>query len=293
MKRVYLIAVIAVAWASGTPIVAQQRIMPPRNYVLLEENFDAGIPVTWTNLQFGYTGDIWLPGFSVVNGTPDVFHEWFCDYGIFFRDNVLLSPPIDLSGLSKIEFSCQQDQLFPLSRNYNAIEVTTDGGVTFTPIYVETGTETGVSQIKASVDSFAGLSNVQIGFHYKGTIANEWSVDDFLVTVPAPRNSVTNLVAGSTATFTVRGCGVGNTVHLAFSLTGPGPTPTPVGFLKLSPPIRFLAIQTADVNGELNVNIPVPANATGMKIYTQAVLVSAGYPFFDTVLTNALGRTVQ
>ena len=75
------------------------------------------------------------------------------------------------------------------------------------------------------MDSFAGLSNVQIGFHYKGVVANEWSVDNFRVTVPAPQHSISNLVAGSTATFTVRGCGVGNTVYLAYSLTGPGPTP--------------------------------------------------------------------
>ena len=79
-------------------------------------DFDAGIPGTWTNIQFGFTGDIWLSGFSLVNGTPDVFHEYFCDYGSFHRDNVLLSPTIDLSGLSKIDFVCQQHQLYPLAR---------------------------------------------------------------------------------------------------------------------------------------------------------------------------------
>ena len=100
MKPIFLLAILATALASEVPTSAQHGGMttsplrdapptpldPPR-FILLEEDFNSGIPATWTNLQFDYTGDIWLPGFSVVNGTPDVFHEWFCDFGIFFRDN--------------------------------------------------------------------------------------------------------------------------------------------------------------------------------------------------------------
>ena len=293
MKPVFLVAFLAAAVASGAPTSAQRTITPPRRFTLLKENFDGGIPATWTNLQFAYTGDIWLPGFSVVNGTPDVFHEWFCDFGIFFRDNVLLSPPLDLSGLSEVKFVCGQHQLFPLFREYNAVEVTTNGGQTFTPIYVENGTQTGVSRIRADLSPFAGQTNVQVGFHYKGTIANEWSIDNVRVRAKRPQNSIANLVASSTATSSVKGCGVGNRVYLAYSLSGSGPTATPVGNVQLSPPIRLLAIQAADENGEVDVDMALPLGSAGVTVYTQALVDSPGYPFFDLVLTNPLAVTIQ
>ncbi len=307
MKPFFLLAILATALASEVPTSAQHGGMttsplrdappttldPPR-FILLEEDFNSGIPATWKNLQFAYTGDIWLPRLSgIINGTPDAFHEWFCDFAIFFRDNVLLSPPLDLSGLSKVNFVCGQHQLFPLSRLYNAVEVTTDGGQTFTPIYVENGTETGISQILADLSPFAGQTNVQIGFHYKGIVANEWSIDDVRVWAKPPQTSITQLVAGSTATSSVKGCGVGNRVYLAYSLSGPGPTATPVGNVQLSPPIRLLAIQAADENGEVDVDIAVPPGSAGITVYTQVLVDSPGYPFFDLVLTNPLAATIQ
>src|SRR5688500_16018216 len=80
--------------------------------VFFEEDFNAGIPSTWSNIQLGSSSDIWLPGSGQVNGTPDVYHEYFCNHGFTFRDTILLSPPISLAGLSQASFFCEQYQGF-------------------------------------------------------------------------------------------------------------------------------------------------------------------------------------
>ena len=203
---------------------------------MFEENFDAGIPTSWSNIQLGYTGDIWMPGFDLIDGTPDVFHEAFCDYGLFFRDNILLSPKINLSGLTDATFDCGQFQKYPLMRLYNGIEVTTDGGVTYTKIYEELGTWDGVGTIQADMSAFAGNPSVQVALHYQGTIANDWSVDNFRVTTTSPVLTVTNLVGGASPTLKVIGGDPGQAVVIAFSVTGSGPTATSLGPVNLSPP---------------------------------------------------------
>ncbi len=151
--------------------------------VIFEEDFDNGIPANWSNLQLNWHGDPWFPRIvGAVNGSPDVYHEWWCNYGWYFRDNILLSPPIDLSGLTQVTLHCEQHQLLPQYRVYNKVEVTTNGGGTYTVIYDETGTWSGPGTIDASMDAYAGLPSVQIAFHYKGSVANEWSIDNVKVT---------------------------------------------------------------------------------------------------------------
>ena len=76
--------------------------------VLLEEDFDAGFPSSWSNVLQGSNADIWETGLNKVNGSPDMLHEWFCDFSVFFRDNILLSPAIDLSVVSSATLTCDQ-----------------------------------------------------------------------------------------------------------------------------------------------------------------------------------------
>ena len=149
--------------------------------VFFEETFDGGIPPTWANLQLGQSSDVWLPASGQVNGTPCVYHESFCNSGFHFRDNILLSPPINLSGLSQASFACEQVQGGASSIFYNKIEVTTDGGQSYTVIKDLAGSPEGFSAVTANMDAFAGLPSVQVALHYKGTIANNWWVDNVRV----------------------------------------------------------------------------------------------------------------
>jgi len=98
--------------------------------------------------------------------------------------------------------------------------------------------------------------------------------------------SITNLVAGSTATFSVDGGTPFGTILVAYSLTGAGPTTTPYGAVDMSAPISTLATLTADVNGDANLSPSVPAGLTGVTLYTQAVDLTAG------LLTNSLAEVI-
>jgi hypothetical protein len=47
-----------------------------------------------------------------------------------------------------------------------------------------TGPPSGFSKLSVSLDAFAGLPDVRVALHYKGTIANDWSVDNVQVLSP-------------------------------------------------------------------------------------------------------------
>ncbi len=244
--------------------------------LVFEERFQAGIPATWTQIVSGSSVDIWTPGFGRVDGSPDVHHEWFCAHGNFFRDNTLVSPPINLSGLTRATFTCGQFQEFANSIDFNAVEVSTDGGQSFTVIHQVTNPPEGQSVIQVNMDAYAGLPSVQIGFHYTGFIANDWSIDNVRILTSNPLLAIQNLVAGSTATVSVTGAEPGHLVHVGISLAGPGPTSTPFGMVNLSPPIRRIAVRSADALGNVTLSLPVPPSLTGRTLYAHAVELWAG-----------------
>ena len=53
----------------------------------------------------------------------------------------------------------------------------------------------------------------------------------------------------------------------------------------MTPPISTLANLAADANGDASLTMNVPANASGVTLYTQALN--------NGVLTNSLAETVQ
>src|SRR5690606_33511610 len=145
--------------------------------------------------------DPWHPGSGAVDGTGDAHHEFFCTNGFTMRDNVLLSPVVDLGGVTAAFLEFGQHQQFPASRLYNAVVVTTDGGQSFQVVYQETGTWSGFGFVKIDLSAFAGNANVQVGFHYRGTVANGWSIDNVRITTSPLEHVVTNLVAGQNTTY--------------------------------------------------------------------------------------------
>ncbi len=261
-------------------------------HVLFEEDFELGIPATWRNIRLSYQGDRWRSGFNLVDGTGAVNHEWFCDYGFFFRDNILLSPPIDLSAVTKAYVEFGQWQKFPLSRNYNGVEITTNGGLSYSVVYQEQGTWSGFGSTKIDISAFAGQSNVQVAFHYRGTVANDWTIDNVRVTTSPVVHRVINLMQGQMATFSVTRATPGNWVLIVLSLTGAGPLPTNWGNVNLSPPCLLFPVLIADANGNAGSSVPVPPGWAGVKVYSQAV--EFGLPILTPInITNSLAMTIQ
>lgn len=98
--------------------------------------------------------------------------------------------------------------------------------------------------------------------------------------------AIANLVAGSTATFSVTGATAFGNVLIAYSLTGSGPTTTPYGVADMSAPINVLASMSADAAGAASFSPTVPGGAAGVTLYTQCLDVTAG------ALSNSLAETV-
>ncbi|TAH37063.1 MAG: hypothetical protein EYC70_08775 [Planctomycetota bacterium] len=128
----------------------------------------------------------------------------------------------------------------------------------------------------------SGNSAAGTGFHFDGIV----------IDTPAfrPVLGVSNAAAGQVAHLSVRNCFPGNQVVIAYSLTGAGPTTTPLGNVSLSPPITQLAPATADQNGEVHRNVTVPAALAGRTVWTQAAeFITPG----SGTLSNPLAVQVQ
>lgn len=257
--------------------------------VLFEENFDQGIPPGWTQIQRGWTHDAWRPGRNPATNDPDVFHEYFCNHGTLFRDNMLVTPPIDLRGFTAAVFRCDEYQVLPTWRLLNRIEIAAGGGA-FVPVHTVTGSIPGPGVITVDLVPFLGQADVRIGFRYQGDIANEWRIDNVRVTTPQPLHTITGLAAGGVATFAVRGVAPGNLVLIGLSLTGPGPLPAPFGTVALTPPVDLLSVVFAGPAGTVGRTLSIPIAAAGLRLWSQGAELLPD----DTLRwSNALARTVQ
>jgi hypothetical protein len=114
-------------------------------------------------------------------------------------------------------------------------------------------------------------------------------IDDIDVhsgTPPPLTYSVVGLVGGGTTTLTVQGASAGGGVLLGYSLTGAGPTLTAYGMVEMSLPIRQLGNLTANPSGEAVLSTGIPARASGLTVYTQAVDLLSGQ------LTNSIAESI-
>lgn len=98
--------------------------------------------------------------------------------------------------------------------------------------------------------------------------------------------AIANLVAGSTATFSVTGATAFGNVIIAYSLTGAGPTVTPFGTADMSAPIKTLTTMSADAAGAASFSPVVPGGVAGVTLYTQCLDVTAG------ALSNSLAEII-
>lgn len=108
-----------------------------------------------------------------------------------------------------------------------------------------------------------------------------------IVEIEQAQYSVTNLVAGSLATFTVTNASPNGVILIGFTRAGPGPVMTPYGMVDMNFPITTLPTMTASPTGEVSFDMGIPAGTTGLTIYTQGVDLTSG------VLTTSLAEVIQ
>ncbi len=140
---------------------------------LLSEDFRSGTfpPVGWTevnnSVSFGWEEDV----------TEYAFHDDF--HGA--NDNHLLTPVLDLSTVSAVYLHAVQELTFSQYMDTCSVDVTLDGGLSYTQVYVETSQVDGAQVLEVDLSAFAGQAAAQVSFHYVGDFANEWRIDEALI----------------------------------------------------------------------------------------------------------------
>ena len=106
-----------------------------------------------------------------------------------------------------------------------------------------------------------------------GVIGSGFHFDGIAIDTPAfrPLLSVTNPVAGQVATLHVVNATPGSSVVFAYSLNGAGPVNSPYGNVYLTPPIQQLAPIPVNAQGEVHLNVGVPAGLAGTTVWAQAL----------------------
>lgn len=196
MKKITLLAFILATFLTNAQVV-------------LSEDFEGGIPSTWSNTNAGVdpleiftvnnTGD--AIGFNPENGYlyPDgglgvnmsgYYAEINSDAGMYngAEDISLVSPAMDLSSLSTIKLSFDSF----MRGGYGeviTIEVSADGGTTWDVIDTITGTGTPNdydfgSKLYDISSNVAGSSTAHVKFRWQGDFSWGWSFDNVIVQQP-------------------------------------------------------------------------------------------------------------
>ena len=267
---------------------------------ILSEDFSSGTPPTgWTIIDNAGAGAIgWTQGILDPYATGDHTGAAMHDYDYYAAaDTILVTPALDLSssGGTMLSFLSEvywvdymAHSAYSFGNGVNTVEVSTDGGVTWTILWTD-DVILDLNPVTIAIDlsAYDGMTNVQIGFRYFGFDAHTWWLDDVLVDHgPAPVYSIVGLAGGGTATLTVSGVTPGGGVVIGYSLAGAGPTMTPFGPVDISAPISQLPALSGGPSGVASLSTGVPGRATGFTFYTQAADLTTG------TLSNSLAEPI-
>ncbi len=111
------------------------------------------------------------------------------------EDTYLVSPVVDLSGVDDADVSFDSD--YHALDSVASVDISTDGGATWTSIWQHTTDDVrGPSHDDLAVPAADGQSLVQVRFHYTGTWAWWWEVDNVFLGGRACVQQTGGLVAG-------------------------------------------------------------------------------------------------
>ncbi|MBC8395446.1 MAG: choice-of-anchor J domain-containing protein, partial [Candidatus Marinimicrobia bacterium] len=158
------------------------------------ENFNSGIPTTWTVVDNNSSGLVWVSGEDGPSGyTLDEFDGLFAiitSYSNTFPNTDLISPSIDLSGFSSatLHYTYNYQDFAGNPTDSGSVYISGDGGATWTLMNTYTvdtppgGLDVALADT-ASLNSVVGSSDVKIKFHYEVESGESWffAVDDIIV----------------------------------------------------------------------------------------------------------------
>lgn len=154
-------------------------------------NHNAG-PATWAFNDPGNRGNLTggSGGFAIMDSDKAGSGKT--------EDTSLVTPVLDLSGTSSPYLRFNSDYR-GFSNGFADIDVSTDAGATWTNVWHQTSTSRrGPLQELVSLPGLAGAATAQVRFHYKGTFAWWWEVDNVELVdracLPVPGGLVSGLV---------------------------------------------------------------------------------------------------
>lgn len=163
------------------PLLALMAAPATAQRVALDEDFSGPRfpPAGWQKTTVGSTAG-WKDGAgSPYGGAGMAFHD---DY-FQSADSHLITPPLDLTGWTSAYLHFVQGVRYRGLVEHHYVQVTTDDGITITTLTDLKSPAEGMEQpIRLNLSDFAGQDNVRISFHYTGTYATEWYIDDVRVT---------------------------------------------------------------------------------------------------------------
>ncbi|WP_377266958.1 carboxypeptidase regulatory-like domain-containing protein [Peterkaempfera sp. SMS 1(5)a] len=112
------------------------------------------------------------------------------------QDTSLLSPVYDLSGYASPQIGFDTDYR-SYSNQSAGVDITTDGGATWTSLWTRTTTLTGPSHVEIPLTAYAGDPAVQLRFHFTASFGYWWELDDVFVGNRAYVPVTGGLVAGT------------------------------------------------------------------------------------------------
>ena len=156
------------------------------------EGFSAGIPSDWY-----VSTDRW--GIASIGGNRLAYHaDDAVDCDDTLRTAAIALPEITDGGKWKLSFDDYQN--YGTYYVYHEVGISTDGGATYTPIWVGDGVSNSLAPITPlDITSFAG-GDIHIAFVYQGNYADTWGVDNVKIEKAyEPVLAMSNLVFPATA----------------------------------------------------------------------------------------------
>ena len=191
---------LAASAACDAPGYAAGSFGPP----VFSESFSGGaLPPGWTVQTNSGAGWIVVSsadpcGFPESNQTggsgPYAIANGLCDFSV---DSYLVSPPIDLSSNVNAAIRFANDFLDGGSGDTAEVEVSIDGGETWTSVWRAAGSTPGPGSITADMSFAAGHAGVQVRFHYSVFFGLWWQIDDVAIGPVACSNLSGGLLIGS------------------------------------------------------------------------------------------------
>jgi len=182
---------------------------PAASGTLPNENFNTGAPVGWTIGNTGAAATTWQYTAGTTLTYPGIVTNYSLNGSRFAyaisnaggpgstTNTTLTSPTFSTVGYSALSVSFQQVTILTAAAGSGSVEISTNGGTTWTPVYTNTSNITSPVVTSVSLASYLNQPSVQLRWHYVDAYGSVWFIDNVAFTAtPASYTYAWSLVSG-------------------------------------------------------------------------------------------------